>query len=77
MPPTFPAHGVLLGARTSPGEIVGQPASKAAVAQPFVQDTGPPPAAASRAEQIFEYTGMALILVIVVSALMILIRGRR
>lgn len=52
----------------------------AAGARPFLDDTGsetgPPPAATARAEALFETIGTGLVLLIVLSALWILIRGR-
>ncbi len=73
----FSARDAIAGAAILSHEGPRQPVLKAAVAQPFIQDTGPPPAAAARAERVFEYTGTALLLVIVVSVVMILIRQRR
>ncbi|WP_414472447.1 hypothetical protein [Microvirga sp. M2] len=39
-------------------------------------DLGPPPAAEQRAETVFETTGIILVLLIVLGAAWILIRGR-
>ncbi|GEO15191.1 hypothetical protein [Microvirga aerophila] len=73
----FSALDAFAGAAILSVEGSHQPVMTAAVAQPLIQDTGPPPAAAARAERIFEYTGIALLLVIIVSVVMILIRQRR
>jgi len=62
------------------GDHSRAPVLKTAGSQPILdegQETGPPPATAERAETVFEVTGIALILAIVLSAVLILIRGRR
>jgi hypothetical protein len=51
--------------------------AQTALAQPIIRETGPPPEAADRAERIFEWVGIGLLLVIVVSIVLTLIRPRR
>ncbi len=53
---------------------------QAAGGRPFqdsTDETGPPPAAAARAEVVFESIGIGLIFLIALTALWILIRHRR
>jgi hypothetical protein len=73
----FSASGVLAGASSLSGKGIHPPVMQAAGAQPFIEDSGPPPAATDRAERAFELIGIALMLVILVSAILILIRQRR
>jgi hypothetical protein len=79
MPSTFCASRILCDGM-NPWPDVSRFGSPAAGARPILDEpgsgTGPPPAAAARAEALFETIGIGLILLIVLSALWILIRGR-
>jgi len=73
------ALGALPVAPALPEKPSNLPILKVLGQRPALDDgaeTGPPPAAANRAETVFETTGMVLVLLIVVSAAWILIRRR-